>query len=269
MLHGQFNLGWKLALAVKGLASPSLLSTYHEERQPVIAEMLRRTSAILDAVMKAPASQPAAPGGPPAPTTDAEAIANTRGRPLYMLGVNYEWSSIVLDDARERPSVQEGAANAYGAAGCAGDAPTDVRAGDRAPDAPGLRVARASQGRFEVGKSTALFDVLRPDTHTVLFFASDGSQAKAIESALAVVHRQPQGTVQSVLLVNSEATDVRADTDLVLVDAEGYAFKHFYIASGTNAGAMAVAVRPDGVVGAIVRTAESLQQYFRGIFMAT
>lgn len=39
------NLGWKLALVVKGAAPHSLLDTYHAERHPVAANMLRYTMA--------------------------------------------------------------------------------------------------------------------------------------------------------------------------------------------------------------------------------
>ena len=39
------NLGWKLAQAVKGISPDSLLDTYHSERHPVAARVLRTTMA--------------------------------------------------------------------------------------------------------------------------------------------------------------------------------------------------------------------------------
>ncbi len=39
------NLGWKLAQVVKGISPPSLLDTYHSERHPVGARVLRNTMA--------------------------------------------------------------------------------------------------------------------------------------------------------------------------------------------------------------------------------
>jgi 3-(3-hydroxy-phenyl)propionate hydroxylase len=39
------NLGWKLAQVVKGTSSESLLDTYHDERHPVAARVLRTTMA--------------------------------------------------------------------------------------------------------------------------------------------------------------------------------------------------------------------------------
>src|SRR5260370_41428054 len=39
------NLGWKLAQVVKGASPDSLLDTYHAERHPVAARVLRNTMA--------------------------------------------------------------------------------------------------------------------------------------------------------------------------------------------------------------------------------
>jgi 3-(3-hydroxy-phenyl)propionate hydroxylase len=39
------NLGWKLAQVVKGISPDSLLDTYHAERHPVAARVLRNTMA--------------------------------------------------------------------------------------------------------------------------------------------------------------------------------------------------------------------------------
>jgi hypothetical protein len=262
----QFNLGWKLALAVKGLSAPGLLDTYNEERAPVIAEMLRRTTAILDKSTAGKAEHRAALGGT-LPKEDADTSAWTRGRTLYGLGVNYQWSSIVLDDARKRPSVQEGAANAYGAGATSLDAPADVLAGDRAPDAPGLRVLAGSAAGCEVGKKVSLHEIFVPTAHTVLLYQREAGPSDILASMAAVVRHQPKGTVRSVLIMAMAADHKGLDTDVAVVDEEGYAFKHFYVDS-KNVGTMAVIVRPDGMVGAIVRSTESLAQYFTLIFRA-
>lgn len=42
-IQDAYNLGWKLALAVDGLAAPDLLESYHAERQPVGEEVVGRT----------------------------------------------------------------------------------------------------------------------------------------------------------------------------------------------------------------------------------
>ena len=42
-LQDAYNLGWKLALAVRGVAAPGLLDSYHAERHPVGSEVVGRT----------------------------------------------------------------------------------------------------------------------------------------------------------------------------------------------------------------------------------
>ncbi len=42
-LQDAYNLAWKLALVVKGEASPDLLDSYHEERHPVAERLLKTT----------------------------------------------------------------------------------------------------------------------------------------------------------------------------------------------------------------------------------
>jgi len=44
-VHDAVNLGWKLAQVVKGISSENLLDTYHAERHPVGARVLRKTMA--------------------------------------------------------------------------------------------------------------------------------------------------------------------------------------------------------------------------------
>jgi hypothetical protein len=45
-LQDAYNLGWKLALVVKGQADAALLDTYEQERQPVAQRLLRTTDRI-------------------------------------------------------------------------------------------------------------------------------------------------------------------------------------------------------------------------------
>lgn len=46
-IQDAFNLSWKIHLVLKGLASPSLLSTYNTERQPVAAQLVKESNDIL------------------------------------------------------------------------------------------------------------------------------------------------------------------------------------------------------------------------------
>ncbi|KAH9943980.1 monooxygenase [Amylocystis lapponica] len=98
-VQDSFNLGWKLALVENGFATPSLLSTYSEERLPVIAAMLQRTTVLLNK------------------TVSGGADAWKRGAILKQLGVNCRWSSIVVDERSARGDPDELLANAYGGGG--------------------------------------------------------------------------------------------------------------------------------------------------------
>ncbi|GHC49471.1 FAD-dependent monooxygenase [Streptomyces cinnamoneus] len=95
-IQDAFNLGWKLAYVVRGLAGPALLDTYEEERLPVAAWTLDLTNERLRAVFEG--VREAGVGTEAAITDD-----------ITTLGVGYPWSRL--------------------AAG-------GVNAGHRAPDAP-------------------------------------------------------------------------------------------------------------------------------------
>ena len=128
----QFNLGWKLALAVKGRAAPALLDSYEVERIPVIAEMLKISTELFNKVGESPL-------GPNADTLSrADALMKQtedhldqdsawyRGRKLFQLDVHYRWSTIVFDERYDGNEARV-AADVYGVTG------HDTRAGDRAP----------------------------------------------------------------------------------------------------------------------------------------
>jgi 2-polyprenyl-6-methoxyphenol hydroxylase-like FAD-dependent oxidoreductase len=50
-LQDAYNLAWKLALVVKGEASPALLDTYEQERMPVAQQLLRTTDRAFQLVV--------------------------------------------------------------------------------------------------------------------------------------------------------------------------------------------------------------------------
>lgn len=81
-IQDSFNLAWKMALVYKGLSPMSLLDSYNEERLPVIAEMLNQTTTLLNQTFR---------------SRRPESAAWIKGGSLLQLGVNYRWSSIILD----------------------------------------------------------------------------------------------------------------------------------------------------------------------------
>ncbi|EIW80670.1 hypothetical protein CONPUDRAFT_57524 [Coniophora puteana RWD-64-598 SS2] len=221
-----FNLAWKIALVSKGLAPSSLLDTYTTERLPVIANMLNITTGILDKTF--------------GPNRQSIESAMERGRLLYMLGVNYRTSPIVLDEF----------------AAAAGIAPVppytldrsdELVAGDRAPDAPGLVEGNATVTLFD--------DVFGPTHHTALVFSPD------VQTAVELVRLlEAYAAIARTVVVLPAATSGGASiaSARVLVDKEGYAHNHYLVKDEPRV----VIVRPDGVVGAIVAGSSGVQKYF-------
>ncbi|KAH9913060.1 monooxygenase [Fomitopsis serialis] len=233
-----FNLAWKLTLVEQGLASPSLLATYTEERLPVIAAMLQKSTKLFEALQKG----------------DTER-AWKRGGDLRMLGVNYRWSSIVVDERTPKAQSPE-SVNPYGS-GTDGD----LRAGDRAPDAPGL----VNVGSEEADDPTSLFSVFRPSHHTALLF---NIPAEEMEQVLRVAQKYPSGSVKTVSIYPQGTSNpsVVGRPDLAIADRDGHAYAGYQVSPEKPT---IVIVRPDGVVGGIVYGLSGLAQYFRGVFDAT
>ncbi|CCM01285.1 uncharacterized protein FIBRA_03334 [Fibroporia radiculosa] len=240
-----FNLGWKLALVEKGLAPASLLSTYTEERIPVIRHMLGETTKLYHSTMAA--------------THQGKGTESawTRGGKLKQLGINYRWSSIVVDERNPLKNGQDcEPLDAYGVDGSVG-----LRAGDRAPDAPGLVPVNADADV----EATSLFQTFGSTYHTVLFFTPDPSNVALALESLKVY---PTELILSAI-VYPKGTSNTLGIDGVnkcFVDGEGHASVAYDISALET---MIVIVRPDGIVGGIVRGADGVKKYFRGIFSAT
>ena len=213
----------------KGLSPVTLLDSYTSERLPVIAEMLNITTGMFQKLREAPIER-----------------AMEREKRMNMLGINCRTSPIVLDEFTHAEPV-----SAYGVL----DEGALV-AGDRAPDAPGLVVAASS-----TETETRLFDVFSSTYHTVLVFTQDVASSTDVLEAL---RKYPGGVIRPVVILpqDSDATAV-AQADVV-VDHGGHAYRGYLAVEGET---KVVVVRPDGVVGAIVRGVEGVELYFSKIFV--
>jgi hypothetical protein len=240
--HRKLNLAWKLALALKGHAAPRLLATYTSERAPVIAEMLARSTALLDALLRG---------------DEATARALWRDPALRQLGVHCEWSAGVFDERIDggRAAQPKGA---YGGSGVPG-----LRAGARAPNATDLVILGDAE------RSTSLIDLFSLAKHTILVYAGYDAARKDVRAFLDVVRRQAAGTCQAVLVFEQtpQGTEVelRSLADIAVVDSKGHAAWFYEVASGVRA----VAVRPDGVVGAMATTPDGLARAFELVHNST
>jgi hypothetical protein len=233
---------------LKGISSPKLLETYTEERLPVIAEMLGRTTAILNNLAT----------GEQTMNNEDDSGPWRRGRVLYQLGVNYEWSSVVWDDRRE-------GGRASTSAGAYSGGSKGVWAGDRAPDAPALRVLKAKEAT--TGEVT-LFNTFHAAKHTILLFVEGEALLNDLQTFLAVSRQQPVGIATTVLIFEKDAESLRdkvdGSLDMAVVDTEGHAFQAY----GVSDKLRAAVVRPDGIIGAMVGSAEGLAHYFSLVFDA-
>ncbi|KIK17625.1 hypothetical protein PISMIDRAFT_214758 [Pisolithus microcarpus 441] len=284
-----FNIAWKIALVYKGFSPASLLDTYTAERLPVIAEMLGFTTKMhklmfdASSVEHTPQSTADDDGkSKGTKTTDLERGLRRESN-VYMLGVNYRSSPIVVDEFVPAPEASA-AHDAYGEI-----QEGVLRAGDRAPDAPGLvsiitpnhaphLISSGSQSTVSsssgMAGSTRMFDIFESTHHTVIIFAPT-LVVPAVRSILVSLQQVvPKELVTRVVVLPGPATepDSRLETPseedqtieaVVLVDHAGHAYRGYIVESQE---VKVVVVRPDGVVGAIVRDVTGLERYFEGVF---
>ncbi|KZT07593.1 monooxygenase [Laetiporus sulphureus 93-53] len=223
-------------------ASASLLSTFTEERLPVIKFMIEETSSLFrQTFMKASENKD----------------GWQRRDHMRQLGVNYRWSSIVLDERTpaSAPDAVKEPVDVYGI-----NSDGVPRAGDRAPDAPGLVDV---QSRDVDSQPTSLFDTFSLTRHTVLIFSPDDTEAGLV---LEAVRSYPRDLVRSVVVCprHALATSSIGGADLALIDRDGHAYSTYAVE--TDAFTIVV-VRPDGVIGAIATSVEGVKKYFRDVFL--
>ncbi|KAL1755699.1 FAD binding domain-containing protein [Schizophyllum commune] len=218
------NLAWKLALVLHGHAPPSLLDFYNAERVPVIREMLERTTRLLDRTMR--------------PGEDTDEAWHRRG-PLHMLRIHYRWSPIVVDERRSAPPLDERESAYVGSEG--------LCAGDRAPDAP------------VEGHAARLFDLLKITRHTVLVFSAD---LTFVDEVTATIDKIPNGLCDVAVVLprgTTPETFVNFKASKILTDKDGEAYKAYEVSEGDPT---VFVTRPDGVIGAVVKNGEGVENYF-------
>lgn len=132
----------------------------------------------------------------------------------------------------------------------------DVRAGDRAPDAPELVSS--------TGETTRLFDIFSPAAHTVLLFSS--GDLIAVQNMLGVLGTLPTHLF-NVAVVDSPGRGAQSPApgvDFVLEDAKGHAKEGYGLKNTTSP--VAVLVRPDGMIGAFATSPQGVEKYLSVVF---
>lgn len=229
-----YNLAWKLALAVRGVATDEVLESYHAERHPVAQEVVNRT------VRHARSAGHARSG-----------LGNKGDDPETTLRRQAQ----LLVAYPDSPLIQPKGADGTPVAGPA--------TGDRAPDCRGLLSDVATY-------PWRLFDLLRTPRHVLLLFAgsehASGDSAARLEACAAEAHRAAHGLLDTYLIT---AAEVPRDTGPVslrlprVCDAAGE-FRDAYAPRDGEA----LLIRPDGYVSGRFHPAvpEHLAEHLRRTF---
>ena len=254
------NLAWKLSYVLNGISKDSILDSYPVERLPVIAEMLNITTDLYKRGFSGEIARRVLANGSATANADEgqkKSQAWFSGKKLLQLDINYRWSDIVFDERFISSSIESVEKHAYGEDGQA------VRAGDRAPDAPGLECLYAREGKA-IGR---LFDAFNVKQHTALVFATDVSDTRDIRKALSGF---PEGMLQTVLILPATSSlqfPAMTEFDFVLKDVEVHAHSGYGVdLSNSPLGAAAVIVRPDAWIGAFATSASGVQEYISRVF---
>jgi 2-polyprenyl-6-methoxyphenol hydroxylase-like FAD-dependent oxidoreductase len=199
-IQDAYNLAWKLSLVLGGAAPEALLDSYEDERLPVGADVVARTRVATMGYGREAAGTP-------------DRLADTQ------LHISYRGTGWVHDD-RENPD------------------DTLPMAGDRAPDAAGLR-------QHGLGFPLRLHDVFRGTEHVLVAYLPEGdaSDELAAFSGLARDVRAWLGTHLRVVAVTAEGHHGEQPHIRLFHDADD-AFAGAY---GRQAASFLI--RPDGHIG--------------------
>jgi hypothetical protein len=230
-----FNLSWKLAFVLKGLAGPELLDSYNLERHPVAEALIRGTDKSYKAILH--------------PSEVAQAAIRRIGP--FVLSRGFVRTKL-METLEEIKIAYHGSPLAEEHLGGRG-----VIAGDRAPDAVVVRLHDCETVRIH--------ELLQGTQWTLFAFAGPHAASGEWESLHEGVRRirsKYGRQVKSFLVVPTEETP-GVDPETTLIDAELFAHDQFEL----NHPAVIV-VRPDGYLGFRGRPddAGKLDAYFERLF---
>ena len=226
-----------MSLVHKGYSSAALLDTYQEERLPIIAQMLNKTTELFNHVVKT--------GGDMTQRPESG---------FSQLGVTYRGSSIIGEDNIRDATIKVSEYNK--------DSETAACPGDRAPDVPLLINATDEH------KCKTLFSIFSPSHHSVLVFTKKYEETSALALS-SVINRLglPGKAIRSVLILPSEShlNELQVSTiyDEVYIDSGDHAYAVYSLQGDQS---WFVVVRPDGVVGARVHEIDGVERYFQHLF---
>jgi hypothetical protein len=235
-IQDAYNLAWKLARVVRGRAQPKILESYHAEREPIAAQVLRDTGVTTKIVtLRHPVAQAVRNHLAPF-LTSLEVVQQRAARGFGELDVAYRASplvaehragfsgvTLVQEPGDERPSL--GDARDFGAA---------PRPGERAVDA-------------DLGAGRRLHELLWGTTHVLLMFDGRVASPEGYERMRELVRTARAAFGDDLRACAVIPGDV-AEPDLPGIDVVRDAGDHAHTRYGAAA-ECAYVIRPDGYVG--------------------
>ncbi len=238
-IQDALNLGWKLALVVKGQASARLLESYEAEREQVGEALLRGTDRTTHlALTRNPLLVALRDALAPILFSSLPASAHRLAETLAELNIVYAPSPIVVDQRDKKGT---------------------LRAGDRAPNA----LVRTREG----AESQPLFEIFNSQRSILLMLAAH-QEAAAVErqwgEIVALLSGGYQETIEAYLVTEKATSGLEQEAHQILHDETGELHQHYEAEQGGL-----VLIRPDGYIGVWGQfgATEPLRGYVKALFV--
>ena len=238
-IQDALNLGWKLALVVKGQASARLLESYETEREQVGEALLRATDRTTHlALTRNPLLAALRDALTPILFSSLPAAAQRLAESLAELNIAYQESPIVVDQRDKKGA---------------------LRAGDRAPNA----LVRTSEG----AEPQSLFEIFN-DERSILLMLAAQQEAAAVEQQwgeiMALLSGGYQEMMEAYLVTRKATSGSEQEARQILHDETGELHQRYEAEQGGL-----VLVRPDGYIGfwGPFGATEPLHSYVQALFV--
>ncbi len=238
-MQDALNLSWKLALTVKGQASPRLLESYNLEREQVGEALLRATDRTTNlALIRNPWLVALRDALAPIIFSSLPAAPYRLAQALAEINIAYPDSPLTVDQRAKKGA---------------------LHAGDRAPNAQ----VRTSEG----AEPQPLFEILNGPRSVLLVLAAR-QEAPAIErqwSEIATLLSPGYDEmIESYLVTENAASGLKQETGRILHDETGELHRRYNAEQGGL-----VLIRPDGYIGfwGPFGATEPLRGYLQGLFV--
>ncbi len=237
-IQDALNLGWKLALMVKGQASARLLESYETEREQVGEALLRATDLTTHiALTRNPFLSALRDALAPILFSSLPVAAHRLTESLAELNIAYSHSPITVDQRDNKGT---------------------LRAGDRAPNA----LVRASEG----AEPQPLFEIFTSQRSILLVLAAK-LEAAAVErqwrEIVALLSAGYQEMIEAYLVTEQATSGLDQEAGQILHDFTGELHQRYEAEQGGL-----VLIRPDGYIGfwGPFGATEALRGYVQALF---